>query len=83
MKHVFLGFLGPIDAALGDIEDLLDEVLVGRGEVSGSGTGQTGSNVDLAINDDVSTEEITSIIEECCRSLKIPFPHTLKIETEP
>lgn len=40
---------GVAGVAIGDLEDALDETLVGVGEVTGSGTGMGGSNIDIEV----------------------------------
>ncbi|MDE6220168.1 MAG: hypothetical protein K2G51_07065 [Lachnospiraceae bacterium] len=42
----------PADYALGDIEDDLDDLLAGVGEVTGAGLGNTGGNIDIEFSEE-------------------------------
>jgi len=48
---VFIYFNGQIRAGLDEQEDALDAALGGQGEVTGSDTGEIGSNIDIFVKD--------------------------------
>ena len=53
----FLSRTERLPCGLDELEDALDSALGDRGEVTGSGTGRTGSNIDVFIRDDALSEE--------------------------
>jgi hypothetical protein len=46
-----------LPCAIDELEDALDSALGGRGEVTGSGTGRAGSDIDVFIEDSAMSEE--------------------------
>ncbi|MEU1176629.1 hypothetical protein ABZ464_03090 [Streptomyces sp. NPDC005820] len=59
---------GPIPVDRDDVEDALNEKLSGIGEVVGAGTGESGSNLDVEVEEDVSKkvvlDRIFSVLSE-------------------
>ncbi|MGW0575452.1 hypothetical protein ACWD25_05655 [Streptomyces sp. NPDC002920] len=49
---------GPIPVDRDDVEDALNEALAGMGEVVGAGTGESGSNLDVEVEDDMAKEDV-------------------------
>lgn len=64
------------------LEERLDEILKGKGEVAGSGAGKDGVNIDIEIEDDYGNEEIIRIIKSELIRLKLPVDTYLKINGE-
>ncbi|MGI5289110.1 hypothetical protein ACQEVF_38005 [Nonomuraea polychroma] len=60
--EVFIYWLGDAWTSRADIEDAIEEVLGDQGEVTGTGAGDTGGNVDIEIFDDADTERLMSEI---------------------
>jgi len=48
---LFVYTFEPLRHGLDDLEQAIDEALQGRGEVTGTGTGGKGSNIDVEITD--------------------------------
>ncbi|GLO63608.1 hypothetical protein MACH09_41160 [Vibrio sp. MACH09] len=48
---VFIYFSERLSVGIDVIEDTLDEALDGIGEVTGTGTGEKGSNIDVEVED--------------------------------
>lgn len=66
--YVFIYFHTlPGDYALGDIEDDLDDLLQGTGEVTGSGMGMEGGNIDIEFEADAADglQKIISYLTSC------------------
>jgi len=53
----FIYTAGRLPCAIDELEDALESALGGRGEVTGSGTGRAGCNLDIAIEDGALSEE--------------------------
>lgn len=53
------------------IEDALNEALGRRGEVTGAGAGERGSNIDIEIFDDGDVDA-TAVVRETLKSLDVP-----------
>lgn len=49
---------------IGDLEDRIDEVLGDRGEVTGSGIGVSGGNIDIELYDETMLEYFLDAIRE-------------------
>jgi hypothetical protein len=79
----FLYFHKPLPCGLDEIEDALDEVLRGIGEVTGTGTGATGSNLDIELSDDgLSRERLVSLIRKATARFELPPSSRLLIAGE-
>ncbi|MBF8192495.1 hypothetical protein ITP53_43815 [Nonomuraea sp. K274] len=56
--ELFIYWFGDAWVSRADVEDTIDEVLDGEGEVTGGGTGDTGGNIDIEIFDDANVERL-------------------------
>jgi len=70
---VFIYFPAGIDVEKDVIEDTLDEAIGERGEVTGGGIGEMGMNIDLDVEDDVTPEEILTVIRGALAELQAPY----------
>ncbi len=63
-----------------EIEDPLDEALTaaGLGEVTGGGSGERGSNIDIDINDEKNFDEALALIRKVLRELHVPATTVIK-----
>lgn len=60
---VFIYFLERLPVGLDVLEDALDAALADNGEVTGTGAGQTGSNIDLHVTDkNLTAEDVVRLI---------------------
>jgi hypothetical protein len=70
---VFIYTYGRMPCGLDEIEDALESVLGDRGEVTGTGTGQAGSNFDLFIKDDtISEEQALLLVRQALADFELP-----------
>jgi hypothetical protein len=70
---VFLYFFERLSIGLDEVEDILDEVLSGIGEVTGSGIGERGSNLDIFIKDEImSREQVIDLIRTALKHIPLP-----------
>jgi hypothetical protein len=53
----FIYMIDRLSCGMDELEDALDSALGDKGEVTGSGTGRAGSNIDLFIRDDAMSQE--------------------------
>jgi hypothetical protein len=78
---VFIYFDSPLNFPIGDLEDDLDAALDGHGEVTGSGTGVGGGNIDIEIRDSRMTNDIVaSLVEKTLRAFGTDLPIILEID---
>ena len=63
-----LGMSTPRD----ELEDSIDQFLGGRGEVTGSGAGSSGSNLDVELVDDQFADEVFEGLLKLLRTLNVP-----------
>ena len=63
-----LGMSTPRD----EMEDSIEQFLGGRGEVTGSGTGSSGSNLDVELVDVQFSDEVFEGLMELLRTLNVP-----------
>jgi hypothetical protein len=76
----FIYFIEPLNVGLDEIEDALDEALSGKGGVTGSGTGQKGSNIDVEIKDNtVTVDGALAVIRDALRQFHFPISAKIKI----
>lgn len=54
---IFIYTNGRLNSGIDELEDALDSALGERGEVTGTGTGQVGSNIDIFIEEGMISEE--------------------------
>jgi len=77
---VFLYFHERLSCGLDEIEDRVSDALGERGEVTGSGAGVSGSNIDVEItDDDVAEDEARKIIREAVAELNLPASSVVAI----
>ncbi|MCA8992550.1 MAG: hypothetical protein KDA69_18890 [Planctomycetaceae bacterium] len=77
---VFIYFKERLPVGLDVLEDALDAALGENGEVTGSGTGQVGSNLDLYVDDnDMSVDEVVEMIRRALGVYGIPKSSTIVI----
>jgi hypothetical protein len=70
---VLLYWDGRCSRAIDVLEDALDRALGEKGEVTGSGTGQAGGNVDLFIKDDAMSDgQVLLLIREALADDELP-----------
>jgi hypothetical protein len=68
--HAFIYFCCPLPVGLDELEDALEAALGQLGEVTGSGTGLAGSNLDVRFEDDKLTKQaaeqlLRAAVEKC------------------
>ncbi|MEV4170486.1 hypothetical protein [Nonomuraea sp. NPDC049709] len=56
--ELYIYWFGHAHASRYDVEDTIDEVLAGKGQVTGGGSGDTGGNIDIEIDDDADVERL-------------------------
>lgn len=71
MDFVEIWLDGPIPVDRDDVEDALDVALTGIGEVTGAGTGQGGSNLDVEVDEDVAKNVVLDRIFTVMRDLGV------------
>ena len=70
---IFIYFRERLPCGLDEIEDRISDALGDLGEVTGSGAGVAGSNIDVEITDEDTTEdEALKIIRGAVAELKLP-----------
>lgn len=77
---VFIYFSERLSVGIDVIEDTLDEALDGIGEVTGTGTGEKGSNIDVEVEDCKDVTEIISLIKSVLKELSVPESSTLVVD---
>lgn len=75
--YIGIGFTSPRD----QIEEAIDDLLNGRGEVTGGGSGINGSNIDIEIFDDNDKEAVQEI-KAVLSSFDLPSDTTIVINGE-
>lgn len=65
--EVFIYWHGPSGVPRDEIEDVIEDVLGDRGEVTGAGSGMSGSNVDLEIFDDAGADQLLAEVVSAIR----------------
>jgi hypothetical protein len=78
---VFIYFFELLDFGLDEIEETLEKVLQNKGEVTGSGTGSSGSNIDIEVFDtDFNPEMLLKLIRKALQDFRIPESTRIKID---
>jgi hypothetical protein len=78
---VFIYFYERLPVGLDELEDALDEALEGVGDVTGSGTGASGSNLDLRISDEnVSKDQVLELIQTALRRFDLAHASRIVID---
>ena len=70
---VFLYFNDRLPVGLDELEDALDAAFGDKGGVTGAGTGEMGSNLDLFIKDRrMTVEEVVEVIRNALAKFAVP-----------
>lgn len=70
---VFIYFNERLPVGLDELEDALDAALGDEGEVTGTGTGGSGSNLDLFVKDGTMTDvEVVGLVREALTVFAVP-----------
>jgi hypothetical protein len=69
----------PLPEPRGGLEDDLEELLAGAGEVSGGGGGAAGWNIDLELFDDLSADQWIDRLAAFLREWGVPEDTSLKV----
>jgi len=77
---IFIYFTSKASIVLDEIEDAIQEALGDKGEVTGSGLGKAGANIDVEIYEDEDGEEAANSIIECLKNMKVPIDTYMRIE---
>jgi hypothetical protein len=78
---VYINLIEPCPCGIDELEDALDRALGNRGEVTGAGTGQTGSNIDVFIEDDaLSDRQILHLLREALVDYGLPGSTSVVID---
>lgn len=76
----FIYINGRLPCGLDEIEDALDDALGDHGEVSGTGTGEVGSNIDVTIEDDeMEPAAALAILRSALSRFSLPQSTTIVI----
>lgn len=79
--EAFVYISGRAGVAIDELEDAFDELLDGRGEVTGTGTGEKGSNIDLEIRDgELGVSEVVELCRSCLARLNVATPCEVNID---
>jgi hypothetical protein len=79
----FIYFSRPTDYGLDQIEDALDVALSGVGEVTGSGTGKEGSNIDIYIeNGTLDKMAVLALLRTALQRFGMPESTKVTIDDE-
>jgi hypothetical protein len=80
---VFLYFTERLPCGLDELEDALDAALSNVGEVSGTGTGESGSNIDITIEDeDITKGQVAALIRSALSKYSLPSSSQMVIDDE-
>lgn len=80
---VFIYFYERLPCGLDEVEDTLERALGDFGEVTGSGTGEKGSNLDLLISDSgPPLNQVLNLIQDALRPLHLPDSSRIVIESK-
>ncbi|HUO10947.1 MAG TPA: hypothetical protein VM008_21785 [Phycisphaerae bacterium] len=78
---VFIYFNEPLTVARDEIEDAIEVVLNDKGEVTGGGSGNLGSNIDVEVFDESLDEVKTfALIQSALRRFRIPKSTSIVID---
>jgi hypothetical protein len=71
-ESVYIYFPMGMSTPRDELEDSIDQFLGGRGEVTGSGAGWSGSNLDVELVGDQFTDEVFEGLLDLLRTLNVP-----------
>ena len=77
-----VAFQGPLNVERFAVEDELETAFAGVGEVTGAGTGRTGSHLDLEVNDDLPSQEVYARITAVLEGLGVTTPAKIVVESK-
>ena len=78
---IFIYMTGRLPCGLDELEDALDSALGDRGEVTGTGTGQAGSNIDVSIEEgELSAEQALLLIRRTLADYDVPASTRIVID---
>lgn len=77
--NLFIYFYDRLPCGLDEIEDELADALREFGEVTGAGTGVSGSNIDVEIDNKIAEAEALKIVREALADLNLPSSTVIKI----
>lgn len=80
-QFISIYFYSKLSIARSAIEDDLDYVLGNKGEVTGGGSGISGSNIDIDIYDGIAADFLEPI-KNTLQELKVPSDTVIMIEDE-
>ena len=75
---IFIYFKNDNDIELDEIEEMLDDLLYGKGEVTGTGIGIAGCNLDIELYEKMNIDDVLTIL----RKLEFPKDAYCKIAGE-
>jgi hypothetical protein len=79
----FIYFDERLPVGLDSLEDALDSALTGFGEVTGTGTGQLGSNIDVFVDDgSYSKHELVQVIRHALSEFELPKSSRVVVDGE-
>jgi hypothetical protein len=71
--NIFIYLFEPTGHGLDEIEDSIEEALDGRGNVTGTGTGNSGANIDIEVTDEsITPERALAIVRRSLRNFNLP-----------
>ncbi|KHL91218.1 hypothetical protein QW71_35935 [Paenibacillus sp. IHB B 3415] len=76
---VFVYFKSKQSYSRDEIEEAIEEILETRGEVTGSGSGTNGSNLDIEIYDE-SDDEAVEQVKKVLRQMKVTNDTTIVVK---
>lgn len=68
----FIYFKEPTGYGLDELEDCLVDALGDTGEVTGTGTGETGANLDIEFFEEIGESRALDILREALVTFKLP-----------
>ncbi len=81
---VYIYLIEPCPCGIDELEDALAQALGDIGEVTGSGTGGAGSNIDVFIEDDaLSDGQVLDLLREAIADYGIPGSTRVVIDGRP
>jgi hypothetical protein len=77
---LFICFYERLNCGLDGIEEALDDALHGKGQVTGTGTGECGSNVDIEITDpSITPDTALRLVREALKRFAVPESTRIQI----
>jgi len=80
---IFLYFSERLPCGLDELEDAIDSALGELGEVTGVGTGEMGSNIDVTIeNEEIPKETVVQLIRNALSPFDLPPTSKMVVDEE-